>query len=246
MTILNSTVGRDFAAISQDDLATTFGVVGGQIGKLHALPALRLVVGSSGSMHLAAHWVEMLGKAHLADMAEINTQAPAMMRHLFSQAPSALREIGLVVCHAGHDPVAGRYYGIIFDCRRDFEPIEIDENAGHFLQPGALLPDHPTYQTIEALRDAALAGEDLAEFHIALAQNQHAAWQRGMFPDGTGIGGRVRLAVVTAQGIEVKAITELASERSQHSLSIGPIVRGGLAAQRALANLSALPHIGSL
>jgi hypothetical protein len=234
MTLLIATIGEDFAFVSQDTAiyegddandagATIFGtsrdaavaaqntfVGDGQApttravrhgAKMMLLPNLNAVLFGAGNYAPIIDWgwicqAGMLGAVD--DVIGMDLMAPRLLPKVKERlSPNA----PFLVCHVGWSERDGRMAGFAYNSADGFRSTPL--GPGHTMMP-IVDAEMPGYELVYRARQPASRGERTADFHVAVAKNQFAAWRAGKFRPGSVIGGQLHTARIDRHGLSVR------------------------------------------
>ncbi len=246
MTILNATIRRDFVVVSQDtwvmpklagleelsalatidvEQASEATFIGDGTppdsqpcalgSKIIVVPHLHMLVAGSGCYATLRHWATLLMTRQVAsDIRDLEQNARELIRGLRKELPHP----GELLCfHAGFDREAGCYGGFVCASGDDFVPQRV-EAWGHTAVP-VPSSDDPAYGALAERWPRCDAPDETEAFHIELAKNQEAAWRRGLYRPGVGIGGQLHVARLDRDGLRVRVAHEFPDYALQAEIS---------------------------
>lgn len=179
----------------------------GEVNKVCLLPRARLAVTGSGHGWMQWWFHAELMLADPGGIMEVVDAAPARLRSLARAFPAGGAEVAVYnAVLAGWCDRRGRAVAYALCSGDGFRPVELPD--GTALCP-TVSTDDPAYAELYRLSTLAGEGREAAErFLLAAARNQVGAYERGLFGGGIALGGTLRLAEVTARGVDVRVVGE--------------------------------------
>lgn len=163
--------------------------------KIHAIPRLGLAVGHAGAVAIGLGWVDMLHRAPVRGIDDLDHIAPLGLKQLVARFPehpeAALLHVGW---SARQQCVVGRMY-------RSFNDFAPEAFANGTFSGTPIHPEFDGYDRANELVEPASHGVGIEELHTAVAGNVEAAYRAGRALRWFHFGGELLTIKVDRNGV---------------------------------------------
>lgn len=179
--------------------------------KLLLLPQFHAVIAGTGSYWAFVQYGLILNAVAAAwDVTDLDQAAPEALRGVLGRFPGGT---ALTVVQVGYSRQRGNVAGYAYASGDGFKSVPL-QLSSHTITPTPATDD-PGYGEVAERWNAAARGEGTEAFHVSLAACQHRTYRRGLYRDGSLIGGQLHLARIDHAGITVKVAHEFPDFRAQ-------------------------------